>query len=433
MTLSLSKIIRIAKEFDEASRSPWNQRIQANILSAAFAVTIFMNLTFVIVSAWHWHWTSVAIQGVVLIGLIYGAYLLFKIGDAVRALSVMAWMLLPALIYRTYKMGGAESPSLPSVIIGFTLFALILPVRRALFFSALYLFVILAFVAVEYSGVHLKSTMPADVQEAFRVFNIISIVFVIFWMVFKFRHAHTLLANEMVEQRDRRAMLFRVLAHDLSTPLMILGGELERMKSNDQSVQRMMSAFGQVEEIIARAKSIEVAGTHGHIVVPDFVDLSEAIESSIDRIRPRAKEKDVHFHFEARKDDVVVAFNRSSLVYHVLENVFNNALKFSPRGGFVEIKILEQKMEWQVVVQDQGPGFLPAMIHRLKNSDSSVRRMGTEGESGSGLGLLIVDAVMKVYGGHLEVESLETANPGKGGRVILSFHKGLPTGRSSTQ
>ncbi len=428
MALSLAKIRRFALELDEASRSPWSHKIQANILSAAFAVTLLMNLTFLTISAIHWRWTSVAVQGLVFAGILYGAYFLFRFGDPVRALSTLAWVLLPALIYRTYHMGGAGSPSILGVIIAFTLFSLILPIRRAIFFSSLYLAVILAFVAIEYFGIHLKSSMPPDVQQAFRIFNILSILFVIFWMVFLFRHAHAVLVKEMIEQRDRRAMLFRVLAHDLASPLMVLGGQLEKLNGQDPHIEKMKVALGQIEDMIARAKSIELASTHGQNQIPDLVDLTEAVESSIERILLRGRAKEVHFRFESPPQEAVVAFNRSSLIYHVLENIFSNALKFSPRGGFVEVEALEKKDEWQLIISDQGPGFPPLFLDRLKVADPKIRRLGSEGEAGSGLGLLIVDAVMKVYGGHFQIENQRPGNEGSGGTIILTFKKGLRMG-----
>jgi len=222
-----------------------------------------------------------------------------------------------------------------------------------------------------------------------------------------------------VAQRDRRAMLFRLMAHDLASPLMVISGEIERMNSGDPQVGRMKNSLRQIQEIIQRAKAIEEASASPGDDIPELVDLSESVEVALDNVRERARAKEVHFNFERPKQEVTVPFHRTSLVYHVLENVFSNAIKFSPRGGFVDVEIKDEGGRVKLVISDRGQGFPAEFFNRLRNADYISKRPGTEGEGGSGLGLLIVEAMMKIYGGQMEIANSENQNPG--GRVTLIF------------
>lgn len=97
-------------------------------------------------------------------------------------------------------------------------------------------------------------------------------------------------------------------------------------------------------------------------------------------------------------------------IAQVLNNLLSNALKFSPAGAPVEVGARAIPDAVEVWVRDHGPGIAPSERELLfkKFSRTSVRP--TRGEKSTGLGLYIVQEILKLHGGEVQVESL----PGQG-------------------
>ena len=104
----------------------------------------------------------------------------------------------------------------------------------------------------------------------------------------------------------------------------------------------------------------------------------------------------------------VSCFGNETLLRHVWSNLLSNAMKFSPRGGLVQIGLMEREGEITFWVKDQGPGIPEeAMAHiftRFYQADSSHK------QEGNGLGLALVDKIL-----HLENGSVKAENCSQGG------------------
>jgi len=89
----------------------------------------------------------------------------------------------------------------------------------------------------------------------------------------------------------------------------------------------------------------------------------------------------------------------------VLRNLLTNAIKFTPKGGTVTIKLEKDKAFANVSVIDSGIGMSEAEIRKLFQADNLVIKAGTSGETGSGLGLLLCKEFVERCGGKLSVHS----------------------------
>jgi len=104
-------------------------------------------------------------------------------------------------------------------------------------------------------------------------------------------------------------------------------------------------------------------------------------------------------------------------VHTVLRNLVGNAVKFTPTGGSVTLRVVDGAVP-TVEVSDTGLGMDADAIHRSFELDSRSSRPGTSGERGSGFGLLLVKELVKGWGGTLDVES--TLGQGTTVRVRLN-------------
>ncbi len=102
----------------------------------------------------------------------------------------------------------------------------------------------------------------------------------------------------------------------------------------------------------------------------------------------------------------------------VLQNVVNNAIKYSRPGGRGTIGSLRRQDRVDVWVQDEGVGMTAGQVSALFLPEPRVTHPGTAGEKGSGLGLLVCHDFVERNGGHLSVSS----EPGKGTRLTVTLH-----------
>ena len=116
-----------------------------------------------------------------------------------------------------------------------------------------------------------------------------------------------------------------------------------------------------------------------------------------------------------------VALGDPALVHQLLMIVLDNAVKFTPQGGRVQVSAAAPGGQAEVVVEDTGVGIradqLPHIFERFWRGDPARGRGGGDGAQGAGLGLAIARWIADAHGAQLEV----TSEPGKGTRVAIRF------------
>lgn len=104
----------------------------------------------------------------------------------------------------------------------------------------------------------------------------------------------------------------------------------------------------------------------------------------------------------------LMVFADSKMFESIIRNIANNAVKFTPRGGqiFISAKSVSDN-QIEISVQDTGIGMSKEMIGNLFLIDVNTARKGTEGESSTGLGLIICKDFIEKHDGKILVESQE--------------------------
>lgn len=138
------------------------------------------------------------------------------------------------------------------------------------------------------------------------------------------------------------------------------------------------------------------------------LDVTKLVETAVDVVRPEAGTKEISL-------DVVTAPGVSSLngdggrLQQVLGNVLSNAIKFTPRGGHVRVRVAQAESTLSLQITETGrgiaPEFLPYVFDRFKQADGSSDRSS----AGLGLGLALVREMVHAHHGTIVAES-----PGRG-------------------
>lgn len=146
------------------------------------------------------------------------------------------------------------------------------------------------------------------------------------------------------------------------------------------------------------------------------VDLRELVQQSAERLRPQAERRGLSLTVEVldNEDWFPSALADPERVMQVLINLIHNAIKFTPVGGAIRLKVgrykpenLEQNAPEKLVVQvqDTGVGIPPDEAARIFERFYKVDKARAGGETGTGLGLAIAKHIVQAHGGEIWVES----------------------------
>jgi PAS domain S-box-containing protein len=205
------------------------------------------------------------------------------------------------------------------------------------------------------------------------------------------------------------------VSHELRTPLNAILGWAQMMRSGPLDPDQTQRAL----EVIERNAHTQAQ------VIEDILDVSRiitgklrlnvqslmptgVIQSALESIKPTAEAKGVRVHTMLDPSAGPITGDPNRL-QQIVWNLLSNSIKFTPKGGRVEIRLERIKSHIEIVVSDTGEGiepeFLPHVFDRFRQADASSSRSST----GLGLGLAIVRHLVELHGG------LVTANsPGKG-------------------
>jgi signal transduction histidine kinase len=143
------------------------------------------------------------------------------------------------------------------------------------------------------------------------------------------------------------------------------------------------------------------------------MNLGELIRLTRGQFDQRLSDKEIRFEVDIPGDFHLNA--DPTLFSQVINNLVGNAIKFTPRGGSIGIKVFENEDGKTIVISDTGVGIPKEKQETLFREYEKHFTYGTEGEKGTGIGLSIVRKIVEVHGFSIECDSEE----GKGTRMII--------------
>jgi signal transduction histidine kinase len=136
---------------------------------------------------------------------------------------------------------------------------------------------------------------------------------------------------------------------------------------------------------------------------PKKLRLANGISESLELLKPNASQKMIRLENRIPKDLYVSA--DSLMLRSIVQNLVANAIKYTPQGGSVVINAELDKEMVSIFVEDSGIGMTDEMKEKLFDRTSSLSVSGTNNETGTGLGLLLVNDFVTQHGGTVGVES----------------------------
>ncbi len=206
----------------------------------------------------------------------------------------------------------------------------------------------------------------------------------------------------------RREFLTNV-AHQLRTPLTVANGYLDLIQKGTVPPERLPEALDtvarNVHTIMALVNDILFV-QEMDLILAKFkaVDMRTVVESVIGNFGEKARQNGVQLHIEADPDLQPVSGDARHLE-RALAALVDNAIKFSPDGGNVHIRLANRGEQVMIAIEDQGIGIPADKLPKIFNRFYHLDRSGNQLFEGIGLGLAITKQVIDQHKGRIEVES----------------------------
>ena len=282
------------------------------------------------------------------------------------------------------------------------------------------------------SWLNVRVQREVDIVLIAQIFGgvlLVSLLIVLFYFRWNQQLAHEVQNRRKLEKAlkneiETKNVFFSIIAHDLRSPFTSLMGMTKAMNalghslSGEQMAEYAANVNRSAERVYALVENLlEWARMQmsGADVRPSNVHISELTRETFEVFHSLAAEKNVALELGVVEG---VAFCDRDMIFTVIRNLVNNAIKFTPKGGKVVISACRKDGSVQVSVTDTGAGMDSATQSKLFSLDHNSSQVGTDGEKGTGLGLPLCADLIERNSGRIWVES----SPGAGS----TFYFALP-------
>lgn len=216
--------------------------------------------------------------------------------------------------------------------------------------------------------------------------------------------------------------IFSVISHDLRSPIVSIKDSIDFLRQEGLDEETKQEALILSEELTeatlnlldnllgwAKNQKKRVDPKKTEIKILDEIKQIEYL------YKASLSKKEISLTIDCNEGVIALADNE--LINIALRNLVSNAIKFTPRGGSIHISGEAFNDKILVMVKDNGIGISKEDQSKILATDSFFSKNGTENESGSGIGLKLVNEYIKIMGGELKIES----SPGQGSKFLFSL------------
>ena len=230
------------------------------------------------------------------------------------------------------------------------------------------------------------------------------------------------MAASLESTERRRLQLVGDVAHELRTPIATLDGYLEGLEDgviepSDPTWKLLRGETSRLARLVNDLQELWRAEARQLPLTPARVDVDTALHAATERFAALAREQGVVIRAAATSGGLAVRADVERLG-QIVDNFLSNAVRHSPRGGFVTLAAAMEGDGVAISVTDQGPGLTGEQVERVFERFYRVDPSRSRALGGSGIGLAIARALAVAMGGRVEAFS-EGMGRGSTFRVVL--------------
>lgn len=220
------------------------------------------------------------------------------------------------------------------------------------------------------------------------------------------------LQKEQLEQRNKdKDHILRIVAHDLRNPIWGINAlskiVLDEMSPSDKFYENIKLIYGSSHSTMTLINElVDATMDLDQHIERSNEDIYAVISNVVEVLKHRAAEKFQNLIWTDAGKSLCLPFNREK-ISRVINNLIYNAIKFSHRGGNIEITATTTQENIVIAIKDYGVGIPTHMQDKIFDMFTAAKREGTAGEKSIGLGLSICRGIAESHGGKLWLESKE--------------------------
>lgn len=244
-----------------------------------------------------------------------------------------------------------------------------------------------------------KESASGEVQELYAGFNLMT---------------HEISATEVL-QTD----FVSNVSHEFKTPINAIEGYSTLLQGGDnldedqrEYVDKILFNTKRLSTLVSNILLLSKIENQSIQTHQQWYGLDEQVRESILALEAAWAPKDIEFDVDL---DDIEYYGNESMVHHVWDNLIGNAIKFSPQGGVIKIRLQKKTDRFIFIVEDEGPGLSEEakkhVFDKFYQEDTSHK------QEGNGLGLALVKRILSIEHGEIAVENL----PEKGCRFTVTL------------
>jgi len=231
--------------------------------------------------------------------------------------------------------------------------------------------------------------------------------------------------KELKEANETKDKFFSIIAHDLKNPFNSLLGFTDLLindwneLSEEEKIEFISIIKNTTEETFRLLMNLLEWSTIQKkqvTFIPDKVLVSEIINETRKHLNPYAYFKNIRIYIDEIPENLIIEADPNMLLT-VFRNLVSNAIKFTPKNGQITISAEVRDENIKFCIEDNGIGMTKKVSDNLFKLNLKTPGKGTEGESGTGLGLVLCHEFIKMHNGKLWAES----EPGEGSRFYFTI------------
>ncbi len=230
--------------------------------------------------------------------------------------------------------------------------------------------------------------------------------------------------KELQEINASKDKFFSIIAHDLKSPfhgllglssIMVEDADVLTCEESKHYLVTMNQTLRDTYNLIENLLSWSRLQTSRWQMLKENLNLWKEAHNLITMFEPVAIKKRITIINEVENGLFVTA--DSNMFHSMIQNLISNAVKFTPAEGTIRVSAKRENDVMQIKVSDTGLGMSPAEQELIFRIDKNHSTLGTAGEKGTGLGVLLVKEMMEKHDGKISVNSIK----GKGTEFTLAF------------
>lgn len=200
------------------------------------------------------------------------------------------------------------------------------------------------------------------------------------------------------------------VSHEIKTPINAIEGyttllqDCENIDPNQQEyIEKILFNTKRLSILVSNMLLLTKIENQSIQTHQEWYRLDEQVRESIVALESTWEAKNIKLDIDL---DDIKYYGNGNMMYHVWANLFDNAVKFSPVGGMVKIRLHKKNKKIIFMIEDNGPGLSEEaqkhLFDKFYQADSSHK------QEGNGLGLALVKRILTISGGNIYVENIAT-------------------------